>query len=234
MTVTSQHPHAVSAGASLIHRSAGIPVESAVPRPLTDGVHSRRDPSDELPALAAAQSGVIGAEQLVSLSCPAHPRHRPLGGATSLASTAPGVYLVGAGDPSWRARAWAGVLLGGPRLGSGSRRPAIPLGSGRRAPVRGRAGAAQEVRHRRPGGWVFRRETRRRPRWSESRDRLRAPPSRTLWSTCPTLEPADRGARPGDQSGARQTHERPPDLGVRRPAAACPPSSLTCTTCWTT
>lgn len=77
-------------------------------------MHSRLDPSAYLLKSALAQAGVISAQQLVSLSFPLHSADRLVrqGHWRRLAT---GIYLVGAGDPSWPARAWAGVLLGGPR-----------------------------------------------------------------------------------------------------------------------
>lgn len=77
-------------------------------------MHPRRDPSDALRALASAQGGAISAQQLTSLGFPLHSAGRLIrqGHWCRLAT---GVYLVGAGDPSWSARAWAGVLLGGSR-----------------------------------------------------------------------------------------------------------------------
>ena len=85
---------------------------------LSDDVHARRDPTEALRELALAQDGVISAPQLVTLSFPIRSADRLVqqGHWRRLAT---GIYLVGAGAPSWPARAWAGVLLGGPcsRLG---------------------------------------------------------------------------------------------------------------------
>jgi very-short-patch-repair endonuclease len=81
-------------------------------------VHRRIDPSDQLLALAAAQGGVVGAEQLISLSFGLRSAER-LVHQRSWVRLATGVYQLGVGEPSWEGLAWAGVLLGGPRAGLG-------------------------------------------------------------------------------------------------------------------
>lgn len=109
--------HRLAARRSPVHRSADVAVDPSS-RPLTDDVHSRHDPSNALRNLARAQAGVISAQQLAGLSFPLHSADRLVrqGHWRRLAT---GLYLVGADDPAWLARAWAGVLLGGPqcRLG---------------------------------------------------------------------------------------------------------------------
>jgi hypothetical protein len=77
-------------------------------------VHRRIDPSDQLLALAAAQGGVVGAEQLISLSFGLRSAER-LVHQRSWVRLATGVHQLGVGEPSWEGLAWAGVLLGGPR-----------------------------------------------------------------------------------------------------------------------
>jgi very-short-patch-repair endonuclease len=81
-------------------------------------MYARIDPSDDLRALAAAQSGVVSAEQVALLKLPRDPLRRLLRDGHWQRLT-PGIYFLGFGDPTWLARAWAGVLLGGPdaRLG---------------------------------------------------------------------------------------------------------------------
>ena len=77
-------------------------------------MHRRIDPSDQLLAPAADQGGVVGAEQLVPLDFTLRSAER-LVHQRSWVRLATGVYQVGVGEPSWEGRAWAGVLLGGPR-----------------------------------------------------------------------------------------------------------------------
>ncbi len=81
-------------------------------------MHARIEPSTQLRALASAQAGVVSAEQVRALGMPEASLRRWLrdGHAQRLN---PGLYHLGVGSPSWSARAWSGVLLGGPgaRLG---------------------------------------------------------------------------------------------------------------------
>ncbi len=76
-------------------------------------MHAHIEPSAQLRALAAAQAGVVSAEQVGALGMPRASLRRWLrdGHAQRLAA---GLYHLGVGSPSWSARAWSGVLLGGP------------------------------------------------------------------------------------------------------------------------
>lgn len=81
-------------------------------------MHRRIDPSEQLLALAAAQAGVISAEQVTDLGLPLRSVDR-LVAQRHWVRIAPGLYSVGPGQPAWLGLAWAGILLGGPdaRLG---------------------------------------------------------------------------------------------------------------------
>ncbi|HEU5485202.1 MAG TPA: hypothetical protein VFU98_09860 [Microlunatus sp.] len=69
-------------------------------------------PSDELRALAAAQAGVVSADQTIFLRLPQDSRRRLLDDGEWRLLTR-GVYYLGLGTPTWMAHAWAGVLVGG-------------------------------------------------------------------------------------------------------------------------
>jgi very-short-patch-repair endonuclease len=75
-------------------------------------MHARIEPSTQLRALAAAQAGVVSAGQVQTLGMPPASLRRWIrdGHAQRLA---PGLYHLGVGSPTWSARAWGGVLLGG-------------------------------------------------------------------------------------------------------------------------
>lgn len=76
-------------------------------------MHTRVDPSDALRTLAAGQDGVLSLEQIRLLGLPRASLRRLVqhGHWRRLTS---GIYHLGVGEPTWSAKAWAGVLLGGP------------------------------------------------------------------------------------------------------------------------
>ena len=86
--------------------------------PQTTEVYVRLDPPPELLALAAAQSGVLSAEQAELLGLGRHSRQRLLASGQWRRLEA-GVYVVHPMEVDWSGLAWAGILLGGPdsRLG---------------------------------------------------------------------------------------------------------------------
>ena len=98
---------------SIIHRSSIVPVEKAR-RPQCLDVHARIDPPDDLLLLAAQQSWVVTAEQALGhgLTRASLKRLVDHGAWQRLAR---GVFLLGVGEPTWLARAWAGTLIGGDR-----------------------------------------------------------------------------------------------------------------------
>ncbi|HEY5784655.1 MAG TPA: type IV toxin-antitoxin system AbiEi family antitoxin domain-containing protein [Microlunatus sp.] len=70
------------------------------------------DPSDRLRALAADQAGVISSKQAFLLGL-SRESVRRLARDHHWQRLTPGVFHLGVGNPSWLARAWAGILLGG-------------------------------------------------------------------------------------------------------------------------
>jgi hypothetical protein len=75
-------------------------------------VHSREQPTPGLRRLAYVQDGVLTREQALGLGLGRHALSRLLG-EQQWQVLAPGVYLTTNGVASWRALAWAGVLIGG-------------------------------------------------------------------------------------------------------------------------
>lgn len=75
-------------------------------------MYPRVQPSADLLALAAAQAGVVSAEQVALLNLPRGSLRRLLRDGHWHRLTT-GIYYLGLGEPTWLARAWAGVLLGG-------------------------------------------------------------------------------------------------------------------------
>ena len=76
-------------------------------------MHSRVDPSPQLLALAAAQSGVVSTEQAELLGLGRHSRGRLLASG-QWRRLEGGVCVVHPLQVEWSGLAWAGVLLGGP------------------------------------------------------------------------------------------------------------------------
>lgn len=81
-------------------------------------MRARIDPSDELLALAAGQAGVVSLGQTAELGLPPDCVRR-LVDQGHWQRVTPGIFHLGPGEPTWLARAWIGILLGGPhaRLG---------------------------------------------------------------------------------------------------------------------
>jgi hypothetical protein len=81
-------------------------------------VYARIEPSAQLRALAAAQGGVLSTGQVQAVGLPRDSVRRWVRDGHWQRLTT-GIYHLGVGAPSWSARVWAGVLLGGPgaRLG---------------------------------------------------------------------------------------------------------------------
>lgn len=75
----------------------------------------RQSPSAELLQLAALQAGVLSTEQVAAFGLARTPVVRLLAGENGWQRMATGLYLLASGEPSWEAKAWGGVLLGGDR-----------------------------------------------------------------------------------------------------------------------
>ena len=75
-------------------------------------MHSREQPTAQLRRLAYVQDGVVSREQALGLGLGRHALSRMVG-EQQWQALAPGVYLTANGAASWRALAWAGVLIGG-------------------------------------------------------------------------------------------------------------------------
>lgn len=75
-------------------------------------MHQRIDPSDELLALAVLQTGVLTAEQALGHGLTRGSIKR-LVDQQAWRRLARGVFLLGVGEPTWLANAWAGTLIGG-------------------------------------------------------------------------------------------------------------------------
>ena len=83
-------------------------------RPQCLDVHARIDPSDDLLLLAAQQSGVVTAEQALGHGLTRASLKRLVDQGAWQRLTR-GVFLLGVGEPTWLALAWAGTLIGGDR-----------------------------------------------------------------------------------------------------------------------
>lgn len=81
-------------------------------RPQCGGVHRQHDPSPALLALAAAQAGVLSAGQALGHGLTRSSTSRLVDRGAWQRLT-PGIFLLGVGEPTWSATAWAGTLLGG-------------------------------------------------------------------------------------------------------------------------
>lgn len=79
----------------------------------------RQNPPADLLRLAALQAGALSAEQVAGFGFGRKPLARLLSQESGWQRLSTGLYLIDAGEPSWEAKAWGGVLLGGPgaRLG---------------------------------------------------------------------------------------------------------------------
>jgi very-short-patch-repair endonuclease len=77
-------------------------------------VRTRIDPPDSLLALAARQAGTLSAGQALAQGLPRAGIERLVDQGAWQRLT-PGVFLLGVGEPSCLARAWAGTLVGGDR-----------------------------------------------------------------------------------------------------------------------
>lgn len=97
----------------LIHRSKSAPVDKAR-HPQCLGVHARIDPPEDLLLLAAQQSWVVTAEQAIAHGLPRASLKRLVDHGV-WQRLARGVFLLGVGEPTWLALAWAGTLIGGDR-----------------------------------------------------------------------------------------------------------------------
>lgn len=75
-------------------------------------MHARQDPPPALRSLAVAQAGVVSIEQAVGHDLTRASVKR-LVDQGSWQRLSRGVFLLGVGEPTWLAQAWAGTLLGG-------------------------------------------------------------------------------------------------------------------------
>lgn len=123
-------------------------------------MHRRVDPGPDLLALAALQDGVVSREQALGHGLPvasvtrllASGRWRPL---------TRGIYHVGpvgSAEPTWRANAWAGVLMGGDRARLGGLAAARLHGLLDREPDDILVLIRNDARRLSRDGWTFRRE----------------------------------------------------------------------------
>lgn len=151
-------------------------------------MHARIEPSTQLRALAAAQAGVVSAEQVRALGMPEASRRRWLRDGHAQ-RPAPVLYHLGVGSPSWSARAWTGVLLGGPhaRLGGDAAGHLWGIVDDPPALIQVLVPVGRQVADRE--GWTF---TRERPGVRSSRT-VGEPPRTTITDTVVDLC-ADRDA----------------------------------------
>lgn len=156
-------------------------------------MHHRQDPPDDLLRTAIAQGGVISAEQVVLLGYSLRSADR-LVNQRSWNRLARGIYHLGAGEPAWVGRAWAGTLIGGTDARLGFRAAGFLWGLVDEPP----ATISVLVPHgrwpRQPGPWSFQQE---RPgaRRSQSPG---SPPRTTIEDTVLDLCGL---AQPGDLAG---------------------------------
>lgn len=136
-------------------------------------MHRRIDPSPELLALAAAQSGVVSGAQADDLGFSRRAIDR-LVAQGHWSRLTRGIFCTSSGAPAWAGLAWAGILLGGDRsrLGFEAAGHLWGLVEDPPRPLTVLVPAARQVSSR--GDWVLRREL------DSTRDR-RSPgsPSRT-------------------------------------------------------
>jgi len=120
-------------------------------------VHSREQPRPELLRLAYVQDGVVSREQALGLGLGRHALSR-LVGEQHWQALAPGIYLTTNGAASWRALAWAGVLIGGDdaRLGGTAAGFLHGLTDAEPDPLLVLIPHTARVRSR--GHWIFQRE----------------------------------------------------------------------------
>lgn len=75
-------------------------------------MHPRLDPPDQLLALAAAQAGIVSAEQALHLGL-SRASIKRLVDQGSWQRLTRGIFLLGVGQPSWLGLVWSGILIGG-------------------------------------------------------------------------------------------------------------------------
>lgn len=81
----------------------------------------RQSPPADLLRLAELQAGALSAEQVAGFGFGRKPLTRMLSQQAGWRRLSTGLYLVNSSDPSWQAKAWGGVLLGGPAARLGGR-----------------------------------------------------------------------------------------------------------------